>query len=283
MLIPEISSGWRILLKPEKFGDYVNDHTVFRDKNGWRLIGITAKGAVGATHERYFINATGSNLLEPFREVCKSIDTGTLCWSPCVIEHNNIFFMFYGPSPTKMAVSLDCVEWFGYEINLNAPFFACHRDHFVMKTDESEWLMYVSGITPDGGGSIACLASSDLKNWDFCSYALTSAENAPLKPAWGALESPYVVKRGNLYYLFVTYTDCSASTYNNTLVFVSENPKDFGTCCGTAKKVTSLNAHAPEIIECDGEWFITTCGWRGNPMPHDGCVSIARLKWVDAE
>lgn len=62
MKIPQIDSEWKILFKPEKFGDYVNDHTIFRDASGWRLIGITGKKNGGPSSERYFINAGGINI-----------------------------------------------------------------------------------------------------------------------------------------------------------------------------------------------------------------------------
>lgn len=283
MRIPEISSEWKVLFRPQKHGSYVNDHTIFQDGDGWRLIGITGEAGGGPYSERYFINASSNRLDLPFEERGKLIDTGTLCWAPCVVKHDGLYFMYYGPSPTKMAVSVDATEWMGYEIQLNAPFLACHRDHFVLQIGESEWLMYASGVTPAGLGSICCLKSTNLLSWSFCTYALIASEKAPLKPAWGALESPYVVKIDGLFYLFVTYTDCSDENYNDTLVFVSENPLSFGIFQGdkdAAVPVTKLHAHAPELISYNGEYFITTCGWSDKPNPNPGCVSIARLSWV---
>ena len=34
-----------------------------------------------------------------------------------------------------------------------------------------------------------------------------------------------------------------------------------------------------EIIEENGEYYITTCGWRDKPVANKGCVSIAPLAW----
>ncbi len=281
MEIPRIASGWSVMLKPEKYGDYVNDHTVFKDENGWRIIGITGKKGGGPSQEKYFIDAGSKDILKPFSERGRTIDTGTLCWAPCVIKHGGLYFMYYGPSPTKMAVSSDAGEWMGYEIKVDAPFLACHRDHFILR-EENGFLMYAAGTTPDGLSSISCLESDDLVNWSFCGYALVASEQAPLRPAWGAFESPYVVRRGKLLYLFTTYTDCRDCNYNDTLVFVSENPRSFGVYSGTgdgAVPVTKLYAHAPEIISCPEGDFITTCGWTDKPNPNPGCVSLARLEW----
>ena len=85
-----------------------------------------------------------------------------------------------------------------------------------------------------------------------------------------------------VYYLFITYTNCSAETYSNTLVFCSDNPRFFGEYNGDGegtKPITTLFAHAPEILQENGKYYITTCGWRTKPIPHEGAVSIAELKW----
>ncbi len=109
------------------------------------------------TQERYFVYANGNSLNSRFREQAKVIDYGTLAWAPCVIVHNSLYYMFYGPSPTKLAVSYDFGDWFGQEIQLNGnPPMSCHRDHFVLKTEENKWLMYVSGMK-DGKSSIVIL------------------------------------------------------------------------------------------------------------------------------
>ena len=103
-----------------------------------------------------------------------------------------------------------------------------------------------------------------------------------LLPVGGAFESPFVVKKDGLYYLFVTYTDCADENYNDTLVFCSEDPKNFGRYNGTAegtKPITKLMAHAPEVLLENGEYYITTCGWNSSPTPNKGAVSIARLEW----
>ncbi len=282
MKIPYISGDWKILFEPHKYGNYVNDHSIVKGSDGkWHLYGITSHEG-SPSCERYFVHAVGDSLHQPFDEVGRSIDRGTLAWAPCVIQRGENYYMFYGPSPTSLAVSFDMYEWFGTKVVLNnEPIMAAHRDHFVLKLDDNKYLMYVSGIN-NKKGAISCFSSNDLLNWNFEGFALTSGDEAPLKPAWGAMESPYVIKKDGLYYLFVTYTDCSNETYNNTLVFCSENPKCFGEYNGEgvgSKPITVLAAHAPEIINIGEEYYITTCGWKNKPTPNCGAVSIARLKW----
>ena len=157
-----------------------------------------------------------------------------------------------------------------------------HRDHFVLKISQNEYLMYVVGVY-NKKGAVSCFSSSDLLNWNFEGFSLTSGDSAPLKPAWGAFESPFVVKKDGLYYLFVTYTDGSDENYNDTLVFCSENPKSFGEYNGGrdgAIPITKIKAHAAEVLFQDEKFYITTCGWNSKPNPNKGAVSIAQLQWM---
>ncbi len=282
MKTPYISGEWKILFKPEKHGTYVNDHTIVVGSDGkWHLYGITSFEGKPA-FERYFVHGVGDSLDEQFEEVGRSIDRGTLAWAPGVIQKDDNYYMFYGPSPTSLAVSFDMYEWFGTNVRLkNEPIMAAHRDHFVLQISKNEYLMYVVGVH-DKKGAVSCFSSNNLLDWEFEGFALTSGDDAPLKPAWGAMESPYVVKKDGLYYLFITYTNCSAETYNDTLVFCSEDPKHFGEYNGNVggtKPITKLQAHAPEILQINGKYYITTCGWLSKPVPHKGAVSIAPLSW----
>lgn len=192
MKIPYIASDWKTLFKPWRFGRYVNDHTIYYDGK-YHLIGITSKKGK-PTDERYFVHAIGESLNKPMKEYCKVIDNGTLAWAPCVIEKDGLYYMFYGPSPTKLAVSFDSGDWFGQEISISGlPPMACHRDHFVLKTDDG-YIMYATGVK-NGKSSICCMTSKDLLNWEFHGFALWSGEKSELNPSWGAFESPFVVKR----------------------------------------------------------------------------------------
>lgn len=282
MQVPYIASEWKKLLEPKKHGCYVNDHTIVKGVDGkWHLYGITSFESRPPC-EKYFVHGVGASLEKPFDEVGRSIDRGTLAWAPCVIKKEENYYMFYGPSPTSLAVSFDMYEWFGTKVTLNnEPLMGAHRDHFVLQTGENEYLMYVVGVH-NKKGAVSCFSSADLLNWNFEGFALTSGDDAPLKPAWGAMESPYVIKKDGEYYLFVTYTDCSDRNYSDTLVFFSDDPKSFGEYNGEgegARPITVLSAHAPEIIESAGKYYITTCGWKNKPIPNPGAVSIAELKW----
>ena len=94
MKIPRISGAWQVLFKPEKNGNYVNDHSVVIGADGkWHLYGITSFEGIPA-QERYFVHGVGESLLEPLSEVGRSIDRGTLAWAPCVIRKDENYYMF---------------------------------------------------------------------------------------------------------------------------------------------------------------------------------------------
>jgi beta-fructofuranosidase len=278
-----------VLFQPQTYGRYVNDHSLVRYSDGsWHLFGITSHAKEGddyAELERYFVHAAGSLWgAEPMREVGKCCDNGVRAWAPGVIRHGPRYFMYYGPSPMRMATSFELCHWMEQTPTIGgAPLDSCHRDSMVFKVAEDRWLMYITGIDDSMFGVVSVLESHNLVDWKFLRFALRTSGKAPYNPPWGATESPFVVKRGELYYLFITYTDCKHHNYHNTLVFTSTDPTDFGNYTGDNEAdvvVAKLHAHAPEIIQdSDGQWYITTCGWRGYNTPVEGGVAIAKLEW----
>ncbi|MGC9455184.1 MAG: family 43 glycosylhydrolase [Phycisphaerae bacterium] len=286
-LKPEISSDWRVLYKPEKTGCYVNDHSLVRAHDGyWHLFGITRdRPEPMPDRERYFTHGRGKELTDPhgFEEVNIVCDNGVRAWAPAVIRHEDRYYMYYGPSPLRFATSDELSHWMENPVYLvGAPLDSCHRDPMVLRLDDGRWLMYATGIH-NRYGVVSVFESTDLVTWTFIRYALRTHGNAPLNPPWGATESPFVVEIKGLYYLFVTYTDCNLRNYHNTLVFCSSDPTDFGDYTGDNESevvVAKLHAHAPEVVRNeDGQWYITTCGWRGMKTPIEGGVGVARLSW----
>jgi hypothetical protein len=64
--VPKIVSGWKPLFKPEKYGSYVNGHTIIKDKeNNWHMFGITSHNG-GSENERYFVHAKSDALYSEY-------------------------------------------------------------------------------------------------------------------------------------------------------------------------------------------------------------------------
>jgi beta-fructofuranosidase len=287
-LTPEIAGEWQLLYRPQATGCYVNDHSLIRARDGfWHLFGITRdEPEAMPDRERWFTHGRGERLISDggFEEVNIVCDNGVRAWAPAVVSDDERYYMYYGPSPLRFATSDELSHWMENPVYLHeAPLDACHRDPMVLRLADGHWLMYATGIR-DGYGVISVFESDDLVHWRFLRYALRTRGNAPLNPPWGATESPFVVAMEGLYYLFITYTDCGAENYHNTLVFRSADPTDFGQYTGDNEDdvvIAHLHAHAPEVVQDDdGRWYITTCGWRNHGTPIEGGVAIAKLRWV---
>lgn len=291
--IPSITSDYRLLFKPEKHSSYVNDHTIFQATDGrWHLFGCAQLPTEPRPDfERYIVHGSSPSLSQPFEEHKPVIEHGTRAWAPGAIVHNDSYYMFYGPSPTKMAHShSDASHWMDNDCQMvGCPIDAAHRDHMVVKINDYTFAMYAVGVR----GKDACVSvhvSNDLQHWRFVQYALLATPAATLRPPWGALESPYVVHYQGYWYLFVTYTDCSKHNYHDTFVFRSTSPYDFGSFGSDPMQtaITKLHGHASEILfdpqtnSDTHSWKITTAGWRGLNTPHEGAVSIADLIWNPA-
>ena len=290
--VPRVASDWKPLYYPKTTGCYVNDHTVVKGPdNLWHVIGITSPlEKYDPEMERWFTHGRGPSLSsgELMTEVGAVCNDGNRAWAPCVVGHEGRYFMLYGPSPTKAAVSRDLWHWMGESVTLiDSPPEAAHRDHMVIQLEPSTWLLYMTGIDTQGFGVVSVFVSNDLRTWRFVRFALRTGGKASLCPPWGATESPFVIVYEGWYYLSITYTDSRKENYHQTLVFRSLNPFDFGCFnadCPEESVIARLHAHAPEYLYCDQEqaWFITTCGWRGFQTPVEGGVGVARLTWDQA-
>jgi beta-fructofuranosidase len=285
---PVISGDWQLLFRPQKTGCYVNDHTLLRAHDGlWHLFGITRdRSEIRPDHERYFAHGAGPSLLSQtgLEEKEPACDFGLRAWAPALVRAHDRYYMFYGPDSLHLAVSDELYEWRKTEVNqLGCPIDGCIRDPMLLQTGPDSWLLYATALHA-GYGQVSVFISNDLINWRFVQFALRTSGKAPLNPAWGATESPFVVLYQGWYYLLVTYTDSEMDSYHNTLVFHSLNPFDFGEYTGDNADdvvMARLHAHAPELVhDVDQDaWYITTCGWRGRNTPIEGAVAIAPLRW----
>jgi len=286
---PSVRGPWQLLFRPQRTGCYINDHTLLRAHDStWHLFGITRDTPdINPDHERYFAHGVGRSLISEtgFEEKDPACDFGLRAWAPALVRAHGRHYLFYGPDGLHLAVSDELYEWRKTPVNLlGCPIDGCVRDPMVLQIRPDTWLLYATALH-EGYGQVSVFISNDLINWRFVQFALRTSSRAPLRPPWGATESPFVVFYQGWYYLLTTYTDSNVETYHNTLVFRSLNPFDFGDYAGDNEDevvVARLYAHAPEVVhdEEQGIWYITTCGWRGRGIPVEGAVAIAPLEWV---
>ncbi|MBI5287360.1 MAG: hypothetical protein HY873_00100 [Chloroflexi bacterium] len=299
MTTPELGgTGWRPLFTPSRAGVHVNDHCVVRGGDGrWHVIGITKPTPeIDAHNERWFCHGAGPSLaVGDFKERGRVCDFGHRAWAPTIVFDGNRWVMVYGPDILRAAVSDDprLDDWHEVPCTLaGAPVLGVLRDQMILRLDDDTWLMYATGKQRDGTGAIAVCVSENLLDWRFVRFALRTTPDAGKQPPWAATESPFVFRHdgqdGGDYWLSMTYTASTEGPagYHETLLFRSQNPFDCGTYTGDAGEVAArLEAHAPEyIVDPDtGQWYITSCGWRGDYFGTviPGSVAIRELEWVE--
>jgi arabinan endo-1,5-alpha-L-arabinosidase len=289
---PEISGPYRILFQPQKYGDAINDHTVFQDREGnFRMVGILSKG-LNLLLTPSFAHGVGTSLSAPLAEqppLFADYPDRDKKWAPHVIVEKGIYHLYAGPGKIRHYTSPDGINWTfkDYVIKSDWPNL---RDTMVIKIAEGKWLMYAT----DRQNSVTVFESTDLDHWTRKGTAFKAIKPATVFPKWediSACESPFVIFYQGYYYLSVCLTTSSfkPGNYINTVVVRSKDPYNFGVFAAggpgqTADYAATLKAHCAELIrDQDGNWFITSAGWREFPIPKGtvkGTLSIAPIKWV---
>ncbi len=89
-----------------------------------------------------------------------------------------------------------------------------------------------------------------------------------------AVESPFLVEKNGLWYLFCTYAH---RRYEETIVVVSDNPNHFD--C-EKNCITTLFGHASEIFTYDGKTYISSCGPEDRQSLNQHGVTLTELGWL---
>lgn len=299
---PQIAGSWQYLFRPSQHGDYVNDHTVYQDGEGnWRLVGITAHGDGDFDAERYFAVGSSEQFPPPegMLEESPVADFGELAWAPHVIREEERYHMFWSPHQLHQMDSLDGIAWGNYQLSMPAPKNKFFRDPMVLQVATGQWLLYT---TARGTyfSQVDIYQSFNLTEWQYIRSALTSSWGSERNSPFASMESPFVSQYRGRYYLSLTYNNDSyfwpgilmlfkiwpdAKGYNDTLVFHSDNPYDFGVYRGKDRSptlLTHLETHAPEFVyhPQKDEWYITTAGWPWVATLTSGEVALAPLSWL---
>jgi beta-fructofuranosidase len=265
----------------EKEKWYINDHCFIYGEGKWHLFGITHQEPADPIDEDNFAHATAAKLLQqpwdkqPFALTVapeKPWNEEHL-WAPYVVSHDGTYYMFYcagdkdhSKYKIHLATSKDLKDWTRHPKNPMVVDGFDARDPFIMRHGE-EWLMYYTANSEPKQGNhvVACVRSKDLVTWTDKKVVYTD----PSKGTFGGpTESPFVVRRGKSYYLFVG----PRPDYNGTDVFVSDDPFHWT----IENKVGHINSHAAEVVrDQEGKWYISRAGWG------QGGVYLAPLTWSD--
>jgi hypothetical protein len=258
----------------------VNDHTFVQgpDKT-WHLFGITHPKPLVWDKDpgHQLAHATAKTLLQAPWEAQPPAVTRDwekyreyLLWAPYVLRHEGTYYMFVcvGDKDTHryrihLLTSSDLKEWKRSPDNPMVVDGFDGRDPFVTRVGDQWVLYYTANSTPECGNHIvACVTSKDLVHWADRKVVFTHPRAGSFG---GPTESPFVVRRGDNYYLFVCDNEW-------TDVYLSHDPFHWE----FAQKVTRILSHASEITrDVDGKWYISHAGWTSGPL------RLAPLLWHD--
>ncbi len=273
---------------------HVNDHCFILDGNNyWHMFGIVYPDPYSGDHSyvNYFghagaaaLNAVGwSKMDPPFYE---TLQEGDVLWAPHIICFENLYYMFYCGGGTLdsyeicLRTSPDLINWSDYQVLFRDGIQA--RDPMVLWLEAEQcWVMYYTATLVSSGGYhvVAYRTSYDLVNWSERNIAYTDYHSGT---TYGNTESPFVVKRGEYYYLFTGPRPYDPPTeslpnwehpgYAGTDIFRSV----YWNKWTNADIVGHIDVHAPEIIRnTNGDWYASHCGVL------QGGLFIRKINWHD--
>ena len=263
---------------------YINDHCFIQgDDHTWHLFGITHAEPANPLNEINFAHATARTLLQqPWDKQPYALSVARKSpwheahlWAPHVIRHEGTYYMYYCAGDrdhTKYKIHLvtspDLKTWTRHPKNPMVVDGFDARDPFILRVKDKWVMYYTANSNPDRGNHIvACVTSKDLLTWGNRSVVFTDPTTGTYG---GPTESPFVVQRGDQFYLFMG----PRQGYDGTSVFVSDDPFHWE----TDSRVGHFRAHAAEIVRDNkGNWYISRCGWGR------GGVFLAPLIWKDGQ
>jgi hypothetical protein len=198
--------------------------------------------------------------------------------SPFVVRHEGKYWLFGPTSGSGIYTSSDLMnweevlegtKWFGEG---GAGFAPCHRDPCLLRLDDGTYFQYYAGSDPRNRNVVHVATSRDLIHWQGREPCYVH-ELPGVSAGFGAFESPFVCRRGRLFYLFVGF---SHRHYYESFVAVSDDPYHFR----QEHIITTVFSHAPEIIEINGESFLSSCGIEDPQLFNRSGLWLARLAWL---
>ncbi|BDD12565.1 hypothetical protein FUAX_49970 (plasmid) [Fulvitalea axinellae] len=250
---------------------YLNDHSVIYspEEKKWHLYGI-------AYPQSEFIHLVADSLtqegwtkLEPFS------DGGAEIWAPHIIRNGDLYHMYYTkigtPREIHHVTSKDLYTWSKSEgpvLALSNEFSdnLKNKDPMVFRDeDRNQWIMYYSVLKDAKHWVVGYSTSKDLDNWSDMKICFDENTESP------GVESPFVVKRGDDFYLFLSARPWPVGGED---IFRSQSPFRWE----VKDKVKRIDPwHAAEVVQdIDGKWYLTlSSGIQADDL------KIAPLNWND--
>lgn len=258
-----------------------NDFSVMKDGDDWHIVGIThpkphdfkgvfdcGKDVHEAEYQLFHACAKAKSFSELFEENSFSDKEKILypaerkgeqneIWAPHLMKINEKNSVLYSPGVIRLATSENFEKWDTGQL------FACNntaaRDPFVYSENGTHYVIYTEGVALKYRTTSDFVSFSDEKN--LLGNKFDGAQ----------LESPFLLKKDGVYYLFVSIWNGQNGDYDErTFVYASEKIEDID----KGAPITMLRAHAPEIVkDADGSYYILSVFY-----PQNG-ISAAKLVW----
>jgi hypothetical protein len=296
-----VGDWWQVANNPD-LGAYTTeeqqpvDFGIWQAADGtWQLWSCIRHTKAG-TNTRLFYRWEGQNLTDSHWKpmgIAMEADTtlgeqsGGL-QAPYVFREGNTYYMFYGGwDRICLATSTDGKNFKRVVNNGTTQLFTGpyrnSRDAMVIKENGIYYCYYTGHTFADGSieyhgqsvvqpyqAAIFCRTSDDKLHWS--EPMMVSAGGAPENlDRWygGDAECPFVVKKGNYYYLF---RNIKYGRENLNYQYASKNPLNFGVGIDDYQAGT-LPVAAPEIIYHDGQYYLAALN-----LDLDG-IRISSLNW----
>jgi len=283
---------------------YVNDHSIIAGKDGtfhlFHIVGPVGKSCYDRDSEESFGHATSSDLCawRPEMDVL-SVDPNSAyephhVFAPYVCEKDGKYYLFYAGINEEariesmcLACSDDLFHWSKYphnpvfrpsrywaEYDPYSEIWGCCRDPHILRHATYGYILYYVAWIKGTKGRIAALGaaiSDNLVSWQDVGPVMIR-EWAKGHPT-ASLESPCVVEKEGLYYLFYKHRD-------STRLAVSDDPLQF-----TDKDDSWFSvAHASEVLEIRGRWYASSCSRELLDLRHETTdrtrgLYLACLEW----
>ena len=268
---------------------YTNDHCFITDKNGkLHWFGINnpypPKGKELYRYHPYLGHlttheATGEWKREEF--ALNEVEGTEYLGAPFVIYHEEsgryvmvLETKIENTRRLEVAWSDDLYSWERtHKAILPDDLWISSRDPHIMKGKDDKYWIHIVSTGNEGikQSQVLRIRTKDFVNFEKPETILGINDNdfATL------IESPSLYKRGDTWYLFITYAH---RRYTETIVIASDNPNYFDY---EKNVVTTLFGHAAKIFTYKGKEYISSCGPEDRHYYKYQSVTLAELGWVE--
>ncbi len=280
-----VAAGPDVLVWTPSDGRYLNEPTLLRDPGGqWHVISNGADGVGDPWRERSLLHGVAPSLMGPWTALPDAVMGGGLraLWGAHLFADDGGYTLLHyavlggdeDRGENRIARSADLTRW-----TVSPDPLPGGRDGMRLRLADGREALYTTALRERNGQRFDAVTAHVRSPGGAWTERVVLEQTFPCRSAcWGFFESPYVIAVGGHYYLFVTYTDSGYATYEQTLVFRSEDPLRF-----SLPHVAVLRGHGGEVHVEDGRYYLTHGGWPSRIGEDRRGLSVLPIAWAPVE